>query len=391
MVSLAFLVLMTTVALCAPLVALLNGHPPNALTHQYEMTTDLGLPKGPNFELNFWLGADQFGRDLLTRTAYGARISLLVGLASTILALIVGCAVGVLSGFLRGPVDTALSRSVDVVLSFPILLLALAIRAVFGASLWIMIIVVAFATWPFIARIVRGQALVIREREYVVAARALGASNLSMMWRHVLPNLVGPLVVYGTLNILLEASLSYLGLGLPPRVAMPQFLLGIGLIYLFYFRIHVFPAPGYVALTSDPFGWATHLLLPWFTLAFSYAAAYSRIMRSSMLEVANENVVLLAQSKGLTRRQVILRHVVRPALTPIVTMLGMDSGLLLSGAIVVEIVFGLNGVGSLAIQALTTNDLPVIAGTVLLAAILVAVFNLVVDLLYPLLDPRVQS
>ena len=173
-------------------------------------------------------------------------------------------------------------------------------------------------------------------------------------------------------------------------VAMPQFLLGIGLIYLLYFRVHVFPAPGYVALTHDPLGWATHLILPWFTLAFSYAAAYSRIMRSSMLEVANENFVLLAQSKGLTRRQVILRHVVRPALTPIVTMLGMDIGLLLSGAIVVEIVFGLNGVGSLAIQALTTNDLPVIAGTVLLAAILVALFNLVVDLLYPLLDPRVQ-
>jgi peptide/nickel transport system permease protein len=173
-------------------------------------------------------------------------------------------------------------------------------------------------------------------------------------------------------------------------VAMPQFLLGIGLIYLLYFRVHVFPAPGYVPLTQDPAGWAAHLVLPWFTLAFSYAAAYSRIMRSSMLEVANENFVLLAQSKGLTRRQVVLRHVVRPALTPIVTMLGMDIGLLLSGAIVVEIVFGLNGVGSLAIQALTTNDLPVIAGTVLLAALLVAVFNLVVDLLYPLLDPRVQ-
>lgn len=143
-------------------------------------------------------------------------------------------------------------------------------------------------------------------------------------------------------------------------------------------------------LTEDPLQWAWHLVLPWFTLAFTYAAAYSRIMRSSMLEVANENFVLLAQAKGLTRRKVVLRHVVRPAITPIVTMLGIDIGLLLSGAIVVEIVFGLNGVGNLAIKALTTNDLPVIAGTVILAAILVAVFNLLVDLLYPLLDPRVQ-
>ena len=173
-------------------------------------------------------------------------------------------------------------------------------------------------------------------------------------------------------------------------VAMPQFLLGIGLIYFLYYKLGIFPAPGYVALTEDPLQWAWHLVLPWFTLAFTYAAAYSRIMRSSMLEVANENFVLLAQAKGLTRRKVVLRHVVRPAITPIVTMLGIDIGLLLSGAIVVEIVFGLNGVGNLAIKALTTNDLPVIAGTVLLAAILVALFNLFVDLLYPLLDPRVH-
>ena len=174
-------------------------------------------------------------------------------------------------------------------------------------------------------------------------------------------------------------------------VAMPQFLLGIGLIYFLYYRVHIFPAPGYVPLTENPAEWAWHLVLPWFTLAFSYAAAYSRIMRSSMLEVANENFVLLAQAKGLTRRQVVLRHIVRPSVTPVVTMLGMDIGLLLSGAIVVEVVFGLNGVGNLAIKALETDDLPVIAGTVLLAAIFVAVLNLIVDLLYPLLDPRVQS
>jgi peptide/nickel transport system permease protein len=173
-------------------------------------------------------------------------------------------------------------------------------------------------------------------------------------------------------------------------VATPQFLLGIGLIYFLYYKLQIFPAPGYVPLTQDPLEWAWHLVLPWFTLAFTYAAAYSRIMRSSMLETAGENFVLLAQAKGLTRRQVVLRHVARPAITPVVTMLGIDIGLLLSGAIVVEIVFGLNGVGNLAIKALTTNDLPVIAGTVLLASILVAVFNLVVDLVYPLLDPRVQ-
>jgi peptide/nickel transport system permease protein len=233
--SLVVIVLMALLALGAPVVAAVNGHPPNDLTYQYEMTTELGLPKGPNADLKFWVGADQFGRDLLTRTAYGARISLLVGIVSTVVALVIGCAVGVVAGFLRGPVDTVLSRTLDVVLSFPILLLALAIRTIFGDSLWIMIVVVAFATWPFIARIVRGQALAIREQEYVAAARALGASNVTIMWRHVLPNLIGPLVVYGTLiipvNILLEAALSYLGLGLPPPTATWGQMLSDGQAY----------------------------------------------------------------------------------------------------------------------------------------------------------------
>ena len=233
--SLLYIGIVILAAVGAPLVALANGHPPNDLSHQFEMTTDLGLPKGPDWHLHFWLGADQFGRDLLTRTVYGARISLLVGVASTLVALVLGCAVGVVAGFLRGPLDGFLSRLVDVVLAFPILLLALAILAVFGPSLWIIIIVVAFATWPYISRIVRGQALIIREQEYVLAARALGAGNLRIMWEHVLPNLIGPLIVYGTLiipvNILLEASLSYLGLGLPPPTATWGQMLADGQAY----------------------------------------------------------------------------------------------------------------------------------------------------------------
>lgn len=234
-VSLVYLMFVVLAAAAAPLIALANGHPPNDLSHQFEMTTDLGLPKGPNWQLHFWLGADQFGRDLLTRTVYGARISLLVGVASTVVALVLGSAVGVVAGFRRGWVDGVLSRWIDVVLSFPILLLALAIRAVFGASLWIIIIVVAFATWPYISRIVRGQAMIIREQEYVQAARALGASDLRIMWEHVLPNLIGPLIVYGSLiipvNILLEASLSYLGLGLPPPTATWGQMLADGQAY----------------------------------------------------------------------------------------------------------------------------------------------------------------
>ncbi len=251
--SLLYIAFVVLAAICAPLVALANGHPPDDLSHQFEMTTDLGLPKGPNWGLHFWLGADQFGRDLLTRTVYGARISLLVGVASTLLALVVGCVVGVVAGYLRGPVDGFLSRTVDVVLAFPILLLALAILAVFGPSLWIIIIVVAFATWPYIARIVRGQALIIREQEYVLAARALGASDLRIMWEHVLPNLIGPLIVYGTLiipvNILLEASLSYLGLGLPPPTATWGQMLADGQAY-YATAVWMIAVPGFALLST---------------------------------------------------------------------------------------------------------------------------------------------
>jgi peptide/nickel transport system permease protein len=173
-------------------------------------------------------------------------------------------------------------------------------------------------------------------------------------------------------------------------VSMPQFLLGILLIYFLYFRLGIFPAPGYVPFTESPRSWAWHLVLPWCTLAFTYAAAFSRNLRSSMLEVANENWVVLARAKGVKRNDVIRRHVVRPALPPVVTMLGMDLGVLVSGAVVVEVVFGLNGVGKLAVDALTNQDLPVIAGCVLLAAISVAVANLAVDIAYRVLDPRVE-
>jgi peptide/nickel transport system permease protein len=174
-------------------------------------------------------------------------------------------------------------------------------------------------------------------------------------------------------------------------VSMPAFLLGLGLIYLFYFRWRLLPAPGYVPLTRDPVGWFTHLLLPWFCLAFTYAAVYSRVVRTNMLEVAGEDYVRTARAKGLPEGRVVTRHVFRASLTPVVTMLGLDIGPLLGGAVIVEAVFGLNGVGTLAIRALTNVDLPVIVGTVLFAALFVMLFNLAVDVLYVVLDPRVRS
>jgi peptide/nickel transport system permease protein len=174
-------------------------------------------------------------------------------------------------------------------------------------------------------------------------------------------------------------------------VSMPAFLLGLGLIYLLYFRLRLLPAPGYVPLTRDPVGWFTHLLLPWFSLAFTYAAVYSRIVRTNMLEVSGEDYVRTARAKGLPERQVVTRHMFRASLTPVVTMLGLDIGLLLGGAVIIEVVFGLNGIGTMAVRALTNVDLPVIVGTVLFAAFCVMVFNLAVDLLYAVLDPRVRT
>jgi peptide/nickel transport system permease protein len=145
-----------------------------------------------------------------------------------------------------------------------------------------------------------------------------------------------------------------------------------------------------VPLTQNPIGWAQHLILPWVTLAVVSAAIYTRLTRTSLLEVFGEDYVRTARAKGITERRVVYRHALRSALTPLVTQLGIDVGGLLGGAIVTETVFGLPGLGQLAVQSITDQDLPVVVGIVLLAALFVIAANLVVDLLYAVLDPRVR-
>jgi peptide/nickel transport system permease protein len=178
-------------------------------------------------------------------------------------------------------------------------------------------------------------------------------------------------------------------------LSMPTFLLGLLLIYFLFFRLHlagidVFPAGGYVPLTQDPAGWAQHLILPWTTLAVVIAATYSRLTRSSLLEVLGQDYIRTARSKGLSEERVVYRHGLRSALTPVLTQLGIDIGTLLGGVIVTEQVFGLPGLGQLAWQSVTTQDLPVIIGTVLVASVFIVIANLLVDLGYALLDPRVR-
>ncbi|MDX6262620.1 MAG: peptide/nickel transport system permease protein [Kribbellaceae bacterium] len=220
MISLAVIVLIVLMAIFAPVFASITGHPPNEQYRDIGLTPD-GLPKGPNG--TFWLGTDDLGRDILVRIAYGARVSLLVGVLATAITVAIGVVLGLAAGFLGGIVDTILARLIDVVLSVPFLLVAIALVSVTGPSLTVTVCVIGFFSWASVARIVRGQVLSLREREFVEAARSLGAGDTRIMFVDVLPNVLAPVIVYTTLLIpvviVTQATLSFLGLGLPPPTA----------------------------------------------------------------------------------------------------------------------------------------------------------------------------
>jgi peptide/nickel transport system permease protein len=224
-----FIVVLILLALTAPLFARITGHGPNDLFPREMLTADIGLPKGPNS--SFWFGGDKVGRDLFVRVIYGARTSLTVAVVATGIATLIGIVLGILAGYAGGKIDTAISRATEIVLALPVLLFAIGLASVCSPSsggciggrlqpgLGLVIIIIALATWPPIARVVRGQVLSLREREFVEAARSLGARPLRIMFVELLPNLVAPIVVYSTLlipnNILFEAALSFLGVGVP--------------------------------------------------------------------------------------------------------------------------------------------------------------------------------
>jgi peptide/nickel transport system permease protein len=222
-IALACLIVITIiviVALAAPLVAWLTGHGPNEEFQTIGLTPD-GLPRPPSRD--FLFGTDDLGRDVLVRVVYGARISLLSGVLASSLAVALGVIVGLVGGYFGGIVDTVLARLMDVVLSFPFLLFAIALVSITGPGLWVSIFVIAFFSWASVGRVVRGQTLSLREREYVEAARSLGAGDLRIMFVDILPNLVAQVIVYLTLLIpsavVFEATLSFLGLGVVPPAA----------------------------------------------------------------------------------------------------------------------------------------------------------------------------
>ena len=173
-------------------------------------------------------------------------------------------------------------------------------------------------------------------------------------------------------------------------VSLPIFFTGLLALELFSYKWPIFPNVTFVPLTQNPLLWARNLVLPWVTLAFLYAALYARLTRAGMLETMGEDYIRTARSKGLPERTVIARHGLRAALTPIITIFGMDLGALLGGAIITEHTFSLNGLGQFTIEAINNQDLPEILGVTMLAAFFIIIANLVVDILYAVVDPRVR-
>ncbi|MFB7909426.1 ABC transporter permease [Kitasatospora sp. NPDC059146] len=173
-------------------------------------------------------------------------------------------------------------------------------------------------------------------------------------------------------------------------VSLPVFFTGALLLTVFSYEWPILDNLEYVDFSADPLMWARNLILPWVSLAFLYSALYARLTRAGMLETMSEDYIRTARAKGLAERKVVVKHGLRSALTPIVTIFGMDLGLLLGGALITEQVFSLKGIGQFAVQAISDNDLPKILGVTLLAAFFIVACNLVVDLLYALVDPRVR-
>ena len=189
--------------------------------HSYSyQNLDLGA-QPPSAE--FLLGTDTLGRDLFSRILYGARVSLLVGFVATAVALVIGVSWGIIAGYFGGRVDSVMMRIVDVLYGLPFIIFIILLMVIFGRNIWLLFAAIGAVEWLTMARIVRGQVLTIKNQEYVLAAQAMGVTNMQMFRKHIFPNILGPIAVYATLTIpqvmLLEAFLSFLGLGIQPPMS----------------------------------------------------------------------------------------------------------------------------------------------------------------------------
>jgi peptide/nickel transport system permease protein len=252
--GIVIVVIMLLLAIMAPIFARITHHGPNDVN--LLALDEFGLPAGPSKA--YWFGVDATGRDLFVRVMYGARTSLVIAFFATGLALVIGVILGMIAGFYRGKIDTVISRTTDVVLSLPILLLALGLASACGASkegclgglikpgLMLVSLIIGLFSWPYIARIIRGQVLSLREKEFIEASRSLGSSNIRIIMREVLPNVAAPIIVFTTLiipsNILFEAGLSFLGVGVPDSTpSWGAMLAGAGDAFTYAPWLMIFP------------------------------------------------------------------------------------------------------------------------------------------------------
>ncbi len=248
-----------------PLATRVTGHPENE--PYFSMVDEFGIPKGPNSQ--FYFGADAAGRDLFVRVMYGARTSLLVGIVASGLAVLIGTTIGILAGYFGGFADTTLSRGADVMLAVPQLLISIGIVAACSTTkegcagglikpgLSIVIAVIVLFSWPYVARVIRGNTLSLKEKEFVEASRSIGAGSTRIIGGDVLPNLSAPIIVLATLlvpqSILFEAALSYLGLGVPPdQASWGQVLADASGLYDVAWWLMVFPG-AFLILTTLAF------------------------------------------------------------------------------------------------------------------------------------------
>jgi len=244
LVGIVIIAILVLVAIFAPWLAHITGHNP---TTQYTDTglTAQGMPVGPSHE--FWLGTDTLGRDMATRLMYGARVSLIIGILANGFALLLGVIFGITAGYFRGGTETFIMRATDVMMAFPIFLFAIALStAINKPGIWVLVLVIGIVYWTPMTRVIHGEVLSIREKEFVDAARLTGCSTARILYRHILPHLVAPIIVYTSLGIattvLFEASLSFIGLGVqPPTPSWGQMISDAQNYYLVAPWLMIFP------------------------------------------------------------------------------------------------------------------------------------------------------